>query len=213
MNKPLLIFAALLSGLPAFAAVIAAGAGSYADTVSPTSYGCVVDYGNWVTNAGVVQPGIAGCQPQADYNGVPVGTPVKLFPQLVGRAALEPTATHRWWGSIAFYGEGQVNGSGAGYLTLRVDAGDGGDPRPWFALHVLRGLCGYAGDSNQGGAGPEKEVFHQSANSVGMWTDVASVRNHFMVVAEGATTFNNLTASETSLTPANGRFTLRRGAL
>ena len=239
----------------------------------------MVDYGNWVTNAGVVQPGIAGCQPQADYNGVPVGTPVKLFPQLVGRAALEPTATHRWWGSIAFYGEGQVNGSGAGYLTadpmmarvtnrgvrvlgipngLRVDQRRFTYPIPAPSEEVFDGIAigntqfnnlnAYMKDHSDGSVtvewrsgstpvmeatlvhgspymffevyagtpvirtkaaqGPEKGVFHQSANSLGVWTDVASVRNHFMVVAEGATTFNNPAASETSFTPANGRFTL-----
>ena len=279
MKKPILMLAALLSALPAFAAVIAAGAGSYSDAVSPTGYGCVVDYGNWVTSAGVVQPGIAGCQPQADYNGVPVGTPVKLFPQVVGRAALEPTATHRWWGSIAFYGEGQVNGSGAGYLTadpmmaritnrgvrvlgipngLRADPNRFVYPVPAPAEEVFDGIAiGNTQFSNlnatmkdhsdgtvtvewRSGAtpvmeatlvhgspymyfevyagtpvirtravqGPEKGVFHQSANSLGVWTNVASVRNHFMVVAEGATTFNSPTASETSFTPASGRFTL-----
>ena len=279
MKKPILMLAALMSALPVFAAVVAAGAGSYADAVSPTSYGCVVDYGNWVTNAGVVQPGIAGCQPQADYNGVPVGTPVKLFPQIVGRAALEPTATHRWWGSIAFYGEGQVNGSGAGYLTadpmmarvtnrgvrvlgipngLRVDPTRFVYPVPAPSEEVFDGIAigntlfsnldatmkdhsdgtvtvewrsgstpvmeatlvhgspymffeVYAGTPvirTKAAQGPEKGVFHQSANSLGVWTDVASVRNHFMVVAEGATTFNNPTANATSFAPANGRFTL-----
>jgi hypothetical protein len=274
-----LIFFALLALAPTFAAVVPAGAGSYADSIGPDSYGCVVDYGNWIVSAGVVQPGIAGCDPKGDYNGVPVGAPVKRYPQLVGKAALEPTATHRWWGSVAFYGGGQVNGSGAGYLTadpmmarvsnrgvrvlgipngLRVDPKRFVYPVPAPAEEVFDGIAignsqfsnlnAFMTDHSDGSVtvewrsgatpvmqatlvhgspymffevfsgtpvirtkaaqGPEKGVFFQSVNALGVWTDVASVRNHFMVVAEGATTFNNPTATETNFTPPGGKFTL-----
>ncbi len=37
------------------------GQGSYSDTINPDSYRCVYDYGNWIYNAGVVQPGIGFC--------------------------------------------------------------------------------------------------------------------------------------------------------
>jgi hypothetical protein len=264
---------------PALAAVIPAGSGSYSDTVNPDSYGCVLDHGTWVTNAGVVQPAIAGCNPTGDYNGVPTGTPQKIYPRLVGQAALEPTATHRWWGSVAFYGEGQVGGSGAGYLTpdpmmarvtnlgvrvvsipngMRVDANRFVYPIPAPANEVFDGIAigntqysnlnAYMKDHSDGSVtvewrsgstpvmeatmvhgspymffqvyagspvirtkaaqGPEKGVFYQSSSSLGVWTDVASVRNNFLIVAEGAAQFTNPTAAETGFTPPGGRFTL-----
>ncbi len=279
MKKLLLILAASLAVSRAFAAVVTLGAGSYSDSIDPASHGCVVDHGNWITSAGVVQPGIAGCNPLGDYNGVPSGTPVKLYPQLTGAAALRPTATHRWWGSIAFYGEGQVNGSGAGYLTadpmmaritnrgvrvlgipngLRADPSRFNYPIPAPAEEVFDGIAigntqfsnlnATMSDHSDGSVtiewrsgttrvmeatmvhgspymyfevfagtpeirtkaaqGPEKGVFHQSTNSLGVWTNVASVRNHFMVVTEGATAFNTPTANASSFAPASGRFTL-----
>ena len=279
MKKSSLLLAAWLAATSAWAAVVPAGAGSYADSIPEASYGCAVDYGNWIVSAGVVQPGIGACDPRGDYNGIPYGTPVKLYPQLVGPAASKPTATHRWWGSVAFYGEGQVNGSGAGYLTadplmarvtnrgirvlgipngMRVDPRRFTYPVPAPAEEVFDGMAignslysnlnAYLKDHSDGSVtvewrsgstpvmeatlvhgspymyfevyagtpvirtkaaqGAEKGVFHQSPNSLGVWTNVASVRNHFMVVTDSATTFNNPAASETGFAPANGRFTL-----
>ena len=264
----------------ASAAVLPVGAGSMADTVNPAGYGCVVDYGNWIVSAGVVQPGIAGCDPLGDANGVPVGTPVKLYPQRVGPAAAKPTATHRWWGSVPFYGEGQVNGSGAGYLTadpifarvsnrgLRVlglpngvrmtDPNQFQYPVPAPSSEVFDGIAignsaysslnAFMKDSSDGSitvewrsgatpvmeatlvhgspyvffevfagtpvirtkaaSGAEKGVFHQAGNTLGVWTNVASIRNHFLIVGDGATQFSNTSAAETSFTPASNRFTL-----
>ena len=76
--------------------ITAYGAGSISDTINPASYRCVVDFGNWIYNAGVVEPGIAGCT----ATGTPIGDPTPRFPQLIGAAADSPTPTHRWWGSI-----------------------------------------------------------------------------------------------------------------
>ncbi|MBT3425943.1 MAG: glycosyl hydrolase [Gammaproteobacteria bacterium] len=91
------------------------GAGNVADTINPDSYRCVVDYGNWIYNAGVVEPGIAGCDSATQ---TPVGLPTPLSPQLVAPASEKPTATHRWWGSVSFLGEMQVgNSSDAAYIT------------------------------------------------------------------------------------------------
>ncbi len=279
MRRTALLLAAWLSAAHALAAVIPAGTGSYSDTINPDSYGCVVDHGNWINNAGVVQPGIAGCDPLGDYNGIPVGTPQKIYPHLVGQAALEPTATHRWWGSVPFYGEGQVNGSGAGYLTpdpmiarvsnlgvrvssipngLRVDPNKFVFPIPAPSNEVFDGIAignsqyanlnafmkdhsdgtvtvewrsggtpvmeatlvhgspymffqVYAGTPvirTKASLGPEKGVFYQSSTSLGVWTDVASVRNNFLIVAEGAAQFTNPTAAETGFAPPGGRFTL-----
>ena len=279
VKKTFLFLAACFSAASAWAAVVATGAGSYADSIPEASYGCAVDHGNWIVSAGVVQPGIGGCDPLGDYNGIPYGTPVKPYPHRVGTAAQKPTGTHRWWGSVSFCGEGQVNGSGAGYLTadpmmarvtnrgvrvLGIPNGMRVDPRRFTYLipapseEVFDGIAignslysnlnAYLKDYSEGSVtvewrsgstpvmeatlvhgspymyfevyagapvirtkavrGPEKGVFFQSANSLGVQTNVASVRTHFMVVTEGATTFNNPSATETSFAPANGRFTL-----
>ena len=270
---------ALLWTVSVSAAVVPAGLGSYADTIEAASYGCVVDHGYWIVSAGVVQPGIAGCDPTGDYNGIPSGTPAQLYPHLVGPAASRPTATHRWWGSVPFYGEGKVNGSGAGYLTadpmmarvtdrgvrvLGLPNGLRGGPTqfsysiPAPAEEVFDGIAignslfsnlnanmkdnsdgsitvewragatpvmeatlihgspymffqVYAGTPvirTKAASGAEKGVFYQANNSLGVWTDVASNRNHFLIVGDGATQFTNPTAAATSFDSANKRFTL-----
>ncbi len=91
------------------------GAGSISDTINPDSYRCVYDYGNWIYSAGMVEPAIAGCDTQT---GIPTGTPGRLHPQLTGPAALKPTPTHKWWGSIPFMGEMTVgDANDAAYIT------------------------------------------------------------------------------------------------
>lgn len=91
------------------------GSDSISDAINPNSYRCVVDFGNWIYNAGVVEPGIAGCNEQT---GIPTGTPVKRYPQVVSPAADKPTPTHKWWGSLSFLGEMQVgNPNYAAYIT------------------------------------------------------------------------------------------------
>ena len=95
--------------------LIALGAGSVADGINPDSYRCVYDYGNWIYNAGVVLPSVAGCDTATQ---TPVGQPTARVPQLVAPASEKPTATHRWWGSVAFLGEMRVgNDSDAAYIT------------------------------------------------------------------------------------------------
>jgi len=96
-------------------AISAYGAGSISDTINPASYRCVVDFGNWIYNAGVVDPAIQGCDATT---GTPTGTPTPLRPQLTGPAANNPTPTHRWWGSIPFLGEMSIgNPVDAAYIT------------------------------------------------------------------------------------------------
>ena len=91
------------------------GAGSVSDTINPASYRCVFDFGNWIYNAGVVEPGIAACDTNT---GIPSGEPTPLQPQLTGPALDKPTPTHKWWGSIPFLGEMRVGDSnGAAYIT------------------------------------------------------------------------------------------------
>ncbi|MCY7297090.1 glycosyl hydrolase [Alteromonas sp. a30] len=95
------------------AAVIGYGQGSISDTINPASHKCVVDHGNWIFNAGVVRPAIAGCN-----GGVPVGQAEAIVPQLVSPASEQVTAAHRWWGSIAYFGEMKTNNpDDAGHIT------------------------------------------------------------------------------------------------
>lgn len=95
--------------------ITAYGSGSISDTINPASYRCVYDFGNWIYSAGVVEPGIAGCNTNT---GIPSGTPSPLLPQLSGPAAEGPTPTHRWWGSVSFYGEMQTGDpNSAAYIT------------------------------------------------------------------------------------------------
>ena len=95
--------------------ITAYGAGSISDTINPASYRCVVDYGNWIYNAGVVEPAIAACNAAT---GIPSGTPTARFPQLVAPAANNPTPTHKWWGSIPFLGEMTIgDANDAAYIT------------------------------------------------------------------------------------------------
>lgn len=91
------------------------GAGHVSDTINPASYRCVVDYGNWIFNAGVVEPAIAGCD--ADTR-IPQGSPTPLFPHISGPAAEQPLASGRWWGSVSFLGEMEIgNPNAAAYIT------------------------------------------------------------------------------------------------
>jgi len=95
--------------------ITAYGAGNISNTINPDSYRCVFDHGNWIYNAGIVEPGIAACDTQT---GIPSGTPTKLQPQLTGAALAKPTPTHKWWGSISFMGEMTVgNADHAAYIT------------------------------------------------------------------------------------------------
>jgi hypothetical protein len=58
--------------------ILTYGAGSVSTSINLNSYRCVNDYGFWVYNAGVVEPGVAGCNiPNGQENGTPVGAPYK----------------------------------------------------------------------------------------------------------------------------------------
>ena len=145
------------------------GAGNVADTINPDSYRCVYDHGNWIYNAGVVQPGISGCDTASQ---TPTGLPTPLSPQLVAPASEKPTATHRWWGSVSFLGEMQVdNPSDAAYIT----------PDPIMARITNRGvrLMGIPGGLSLSGDGflyslpdPFAEVFDGIAVAHSQHTDL-----------------------------------------
>ncbi|MDX3772994.1 glycosyl hydrolase [Chromatiaceae bacterium AAb-1] len=273
-----LCFAVMTTGIQsAYAAVQQVGNGSIANQPNPLGYKCTEDYGFWVHNAGVVEPGISGCDP---VHG-PIGTPTPLLPQLTGPAAAVPTATHRWWGSVAFYGEMAVNNPDrAGYITpdpitaritergfrmlgipagLRYQQGNSyiypiPDPfsevfdgiaiansqysqlqaylynysdgsvtvewqnnstavmratfvhgSPYTFIDVLQGqllLKTKAGD------GPEKGVYHQQDNRLGLWTDVAGNRNTYLVVGEGPTSYSQVASDHITAANSSGRFTI-----
>lgn len=91
------------------------GAGSVSNTINPNSYRCVFDYGNWIYNAGIVEPGISGCDTDTE---TPLGSPTPLFPQVSGAAAEKPVASARWWGSVSFLGEMTLGDpNDAAYIT------------------------------------------------------------------------------------------------
>ena len=95
---------------PSTFTLTAYGAGNISDGINPQGYGCVFDYGFWIYNAGIVEPGVNSCSP--------IGTPIAMYPQLVGDAATGPTPTHKWWGSIPFLGEMEIgNPAKAAYIT------------------------------------------------------------------------------------------------
>lgn len=109
--KPVLLLLTTL-GMSQFssAALTNYGAGNISDSANPAGYKCTVDHGNWIYSAGVVAPGVSSCNP--------IGTPTPIYPQKVAPATSKPTMTHRWWGSISFYGEMKVGDSaGAAYIT------------------------------------------------------------------------------------------------
>ena len=117
--------------------IIPYGAGSVSDTINPASYRCVYDYGNWIYSAGIVRPGIAGCETATQ---TPIGEPSPLSPNLVEPASLSPTPTHKWWGSIPFLGEMIIGDpNSAAYITpdpLTVRITNGG----FRAMGIPNGL-------------------------------------------------------------------------
>ncbi|WKT60097.1 glycosyl hydrolase [Microbulbifer thermotolerans] len=268
LSKPFWLGAALssLAMAPlAEAAFTSYGAGNISDTINPAGYSCVVDYGYWIHNAGVVEPGVSSCDP--------IGTPTPRYPQLVGPASEKPTMTHRWWGSVSFLGEMTIGDSGdAAYITpdpitarvsnrgarlLSIPAGiktlsNGIEstyqvPDPFN--EVFDGIAvgnsayddmdAYLKDYSDGSAtvqwrsgstpvmeatfvygspyvyftalqgqlvlrtkaadGAEKGTFYSDGNSLGVWTDVAEIRNHFLIVGDGDTQFDNSSSSEISV--------------
>ena len=256
------------------------GAGTIADEINPNSYGCVIDFGFWVYNAGVVEPGVAGCDPAGDANGVPIGDPMPLKPQLSTLAEENHTATHRWWGSVSFYGEMPVGDtSRSGYITpdpimarisdygVRVTSipsglkttnedsflyqvpdpfkevfegisientlfqnmdavmhsySDGSVKVQWNEESTVVMEATFihgspyvffdvkAGDpivSTKANNGPEKGIFLEDPNRLGIWTDVAGIRNYFLIVGNEALDYQNKNTSEIALNGSK-QFTL-----
>jgi hypothetical protein len=109
-NRVLLLLSSMILAQASHAAFTSYGAGNISDTINTAGHKCVVDHGNWIHNAGVVNPGVSSCSP--------IGTPTKIYPQRVAPASTKPTMTHRWWASISFLGEMTVGDSNkSGYIT------------------------------------------------------------------------------------------------
>ena len=253
------------------------GAGNVSNVINPASYRCAVDYGNWIYNAGLVEPAIAACNASTR---IPTGTPTPLHPQLTGAALSKPVPTHKWWGSIPFLGEMTVgDANDPAYLTpdpIRVRVSNKGarlmgipggykvignfprydGPVPFdevfdgvaIANTVHNNLDAYLKDHSDGSVtvqwksgnievmdatfvhgspyayfkvysgeallrthrpdGGEKGTFYQTGNNLGVWTDIAGVRNSFLVTGEGTTTFTNETSNEITITNSENEFTL-----
>lgn len=270
----------LFSSSLLLADIIPFGAGSISDRINPDSYGCVIDHGNWIFNAGVVEPAISGCDPGGYVNGVPIGTPTPLRPQVVGPAAARNTATHRWWGSVAFYGDMPVGeAKRAGYITpdpimaritdrgfralgipnglkvpsenefvyqipdpfsevfdgiavgnrdftdldafmknysdgsVTVEWRSGSTPvmeatfvhgSPYVFVDVKAGTPVIR---TKAPSGPEKGIFLQDGDTLGIWSDVAGQRNHFLIIGDNGTQYTDVHASET-LIQNSPQFTL-----
>ncbi|HIG67410.1 MAG TPA: DUF5011 domain-containing protein [Porticoccaceae bacterium] len=253
------------------------GAGNVSNVINPASYRCAVDYGNWIYNAGLVEPAIAACNASTR---IPTGTPTPLHPQLTGAALTRPVPTHKWWGSIPFLGEmtigdpndpayltpdpirvrvsnkgARVMGIPGGYkvignfprydgpvpfdevfdgiaiansahsnlnaylkdhsdgsVTVQWKSGDTavmdatfvhGSPYAYFKVYQGDALLRTkASDSG------EKGTFYQTGDHLGVWTDVAGVRNSFLITGEGATTFANVSSNEITISNAANEFTL-----
>ena len=264
-------------GGPVDYSLTAFGAGSVSDVINPASYRCAVDFGNWIYNAGLVEPAIAGCDP---VTRIPTGTPTPLVPQLTGAATTKPVPTHKWWGSIPFLGEMTIDDvNDPAYLTpdpIRVRVSNrgarimgipggykliGNFPRydgPVPFAEVFEGVAianslhselqAYLKDHSDGSVtvqwksgelavmdatfvhgspyayfkvyqgqplvrtksadGTEKATFYQTDNNLGIWTDVAGVRNAFIVTGEGDTSFTNVSSNEIGISNTANEFTL-----
>ena len=270
------------SGLPPSSTdytAIAYGAGSISDTINVASYRCAVDYGNWIYNAGVVEPAIDACDASTR---IPTGTPRPLSPQLTGEALNRPVPTHKWWGSVVFHGEMKIGVAGqVAFLTpdpwrakvsnlgvrlagtpsnFRVhdlpnfpmykqpddiaevfegiaiansaynnldayvkDHSDGsvtvqwksgstavmdatfvhGSPYVYFKVHqgnaVLKTLRADSG---------EKGTFYNQGNHLGVWTNVAGIRNNILVTGEGPTSYSNISSNQITINNSSKEFTL-----
>ena len=249
------------------------GAGNVSDVINPDSYRCAVDFGNWIYNAGVVEPAIPACDASTN---IPSGTPIKLQPQIMGPALNKKVPTHRWWGSIPFLGEmtvgdfndpahvtadpirARVSNKGArlmglpsGY-QLRGNFPQYDGPEPFaevfdgiaIANSKYSELNAYLVDYSDGSVtvgwttsnmttvmqatfvhgspyvyftvfdgepiivtkavdGPEKGTFYEFDNNLGVWTDVAGIRNNFLVTGEPGTTYSNIASNNITITKPN----------
>lgn len=56
--------------------------------------------------------------------------------------------------------------------------------------------------------GERKGIFYRQGNTLGLWTDVAGNRNHFLLTGHGATEFTGVNGSEITAASRNSHFTL-----
>ena len=56
--------------------------------------------------------------------------------------------------------------------------------------------------------GGEKGIFYNQENHLGVWTNIAGIRNNFLVSGEGSTTFSNIASNAISINNASKEFTL-----
>lgn len=82
---------------------------------------------------------------------------------------------------------------------------------PYLYLSIFRGdlLLRTAGETPTGpSAEPRRGLFHKTGNSLGLWTEVAGRRNHFLLAGHGETEFSGAESSEVVAVSRNSHFTL-----
>lgn len=89
------------------------GAGNVATSYNPEGLGCRLDVVYWVVNGGVTLPAASACS----ADGKIVGSPRSRQPYVTGAAATKPLSTHRWWGSVPFFGGMQANTPDTDYIS------------------------------------------------------------------------------------------------
>jgi chitodextrinase len=76
---------------------------------------------------------------------------------------------------------------------------------PYVFLNILQGELVL---KTKAISGPEKGVYHQTENQLGLWTDVAGNRGTFLVVGEGDTQFFETDLQETRVQSSTGQITV-----
>ena len=56
--------------------------------------------------------------------------------------------------------------------------------------------------------GGERGVWYEGSDSLGVWTNVAGMRNHFMVVGDAGTSFDNVDSEAVTVNSPSNAFTL-----
>ncbi|WP_347330751.1 glycosyl hydrolase [Marinimicrobium locisalis] len=155
-----------------------------------------------ITERGMRVMGIpAGLQVREDRVTYPIPRPLK---EVFDGIALANSQFDDLDAFVRDYSDGSV--------TLEWRSGH----RPVMAATFVQGspyvyLSVYRGDllvRTQAPDGKQKGIFHHSDNTLGIWTDVAGQRNHFLLTGQGETTFRGRSGKEIRVTSQTSHFTL-----
>jgi len=102
------------------------------------------------------------------------------------------------------YSEGSVSAGWFDGATLVMKATFvQGSPYVYFDVY-----SGEAQLKSLRSSGGERGVWYQSDDSLGVWTDVAGIRNHFLVVGDAGTQFADIESNLVTINSATGSFTV-----